>query len=161
MQLNKFLCCCVAAWIKFSVQLNKVFARTVQSFSGIESRFLVESNHIFSRIKHNNYQVVSGSPTPAEEDRVPVPESMDPDCIVQCWFRFLHVLGNPADLTHPNLISNTPKFLHHALTSDIVMDPDQHECLRALPVIFYRAMHSISILVDAFLGNDGSCERFR
>ena len=40
-----------------------------------------------------------------------------------------------------------------ALTSESVIDPHQHECLKALPGIFFKAMRGISVLVDAFLGN--------
>ncbi|ELT94828.1 hypothetical protein CAPTEDRAFT_133737 [Capitella teleta] len=87
-----------------------------------------------------------------EEDQSLIPASTTDDCIAQCWFRFLHILGNPVDLSQTKIISNTPKFLHMALTSDAVIEPYQHECLRALPYIFQRAMTSISILVDAFLG---------
>lgn len=42
------------------------------------------------------------------------------DCLVQCWFRFLHILSNPVDLCRIEVISETPKFLHHALTSEKV-----------------------------------------
>ena len=52
------------------------------------------------------------------------------------------------------VISNTPKFLHMAITSESVIDPHQHECLKALPSIFFKAMRGISVLVDAFLGSD-------
>ena len=30
-------------------------------------------------------------------------DEMDEDCIVQTWYRFLHVIGNPNDLTLPNV----------------------------------------------------------
>ena len=86
------------------------------------------------------------------DDQALIPEGMDDDCIAQCWFRFLHILSNPVDLCRPEVISNTPKFLHMALTSECVIDPHQHECLRTLPQIFFKAMKGISVLVDAFLG---------
>ena len=41
-----------------------------------------------------------------------------------------------------------------AITSESVIDPHQHECLKALPSIFFKAMRGISVLVDAFLGSD-------
>ena len=77
---------------------------------------------------------------------------MDDDCASQCWFRLLHILGDPVDLSQAKVISNTPKFLHMALTSESVIEPHQHECLRGLPQIFHKAMKSVSVLVDAFLG---------
>lgn len=78
-------------------------------------------------------------------------DSMDADRIVQCWFRFLHTLGNPVDLSRPHIIGNTQQFLHAALTSEIAM-PYNIDCLRHLPTIFHRAMRSVATLVDAFLG---------
>lgn len=73
------------------------------------------------------------------------------DCLVQCWFRFLHALGNPADLCCVALICGTPKFKHYALTSSQVIEPSQHECLLQLPKIFLRAVKGVSTLVEALL----------
>jgi len=42
------------------------------------------------------------------------------DCLTQCWFRFLHILSNPVDLCRVDVVSETPKFLHFALTSEKV-----------------------------------------
>ncbi|CAG2186876.1 Ral GTPase-activating protein subunit beta [Mytilus edulis] len=81
-----------------------------------------------------------------------IPDDMSYDTIAQCWFRYLHVLNNPVDLCHPDIISNTPKFRQHAMPGNGVVDPIQHECLNKLPYIFFRAMRGISIMVNAFLG---------
>ncbi|XP_060069949.1 ral GTPase-activating protein subunit beta-like isoform X1 [Ylistrum balloti] len=75
---------------------------------------------------------------------------MTDDCVAQCWFRFLHIIQNPVDLCHPEIIGGTPKFLQ--LRSGEGLDPTQHECLQKLPYIFYKAMRGISILINAFLG---------
>lgn len=88
----------------------------------------------------------------AEEDAQLVPADMTPDCISQSWFRFLHTLGNPAQLCRPGVISHTQKFLQYALASDSVVDPCQHPCLSALPVIFLKAIRGVAGQVDAFLG---------
>jgi len=77
---------------------------------------------------------------------------MDNDRIVQCWFRFLHVLSNPVDLSRPHVIANTQQFLQATLSSVDHLVPHQSECLRLLPAIFYRAMRCIATIVDAFLG---------
>ncbi|XP_034250605.1 ral GTPase-activating protein subunit beta isoform X1 [Thrips palmi] len=87
-----------------------------------------------------------------EEDAQLVPADMTPDCISQSWFRFLHTLGNPAQLCRPGVISHTQKFLQYALASDSVVDPCQHPCLSALPVIFLKAIRGVAGQVDAFLG---------
>lgn len=77
---------------------------------------------------------------------------MSNECIAQAWFRMLHTLGNPVDLCRPEVISQTPKFYHFALSSEMVIDPCQHPCLALLPQIFYKAMKGVSTLVDVFLG---------
>jgi len=79
-------------------------------------------------------------------------DKMDSDHIVQCWFRFLHVLSNPVDLSRPHIIANTQQFLQATLTSSDVPALHQVECLRQLPTIFFRAMCCIATIVDAFLG---------
>jgi len=79
-------------------------------------------------------------------------DAMDADRIVQCWFRFLHVLSNPVDLSRSHVIMNTQQFLQASLTSSDVPAIHQVECLRQLPAIFYRAMRCVATIVDAFLG---------
>jgi hypothetical protein len=46
-----------------------------------------------------------------EDDGNLVPVTMTDDCIVQTWFRFLHTVGNPVELTQPTTISQTQNFL--------------------------------------------------
>ncbi|KAF8763641.1 Ral GTPase-activating protein subunit beta like protein [Argiope bruennichi] len=87
-----------------------------------------------------------------DEDSHLVPSDMSKECIAQAWFRLLHTIGNPVDLCRPEVISQTPKFYHFALSSEMVIDPCQHPCLAVLPQIFYKAMKGISNLVDVFLG---------
>jgi hypothetical protein len=88
----------------------------------------------------------------AEEDAQLIPTGMSNDCIAQSWFRFLHCLGNPANLCRPAMVSQTQKFLQFAITSENVIDPCQHPCLAALPLIFLKAIKGIAGQVDAFLG---------
>lgn len=88
----------------------------------------------------------------AEEDSQMVPTDMNQECITQAWFRFLHIIQNPVDMSQPAVVSNTPRFLQYALTNESVVDPCQHECLRKLPTIFFKAMRGISVMINAFLG---------
>ncbi|XP_012944892.1 ral GTPase-activating protein subunit beta isoform X2 [Aplysia californica] len=90
--------------------------------------------------------------TIGEEESQLLPVDMNPESVAQCWFRFLHILQNPVDLSRPGVVSNTPKFLQHALTSEAVVDPSYHPCLARLPLVFLRAMRGISAMVNAFLG---------
>ncbi|XP_061688334.1 ral GTPase-activating protein subunit beta [Syngnathoides biaculeatus] len=66
-----------------------------------------------------------------DEDAVPIPEDMDSQLTLQTWFRFLHLLGNPADLKRP--------------PAGVPGHPGQED-------VFLTAMTTISRLVDAFLG---------
>ncbi|XP_055878983.1 ral GTPase-activating protein subunit beta-like isoform X3 [Biomphalaria glabrata] len=90
--------------------------------------------------------------TISEEEAQLLPADMSNESIAQCWFRFLHILQNPVDLSRPSVVSNTPKFLQYALTSEAVIDPSYHPCLGKLPAVFLRAMRGISVMVNAFLG---------
>ncbi|XP_041060504.1 ral GTPase-activating protein subunit beta isoform X9 [Carcharodon carcharias] len=88
-----------------------------------------------------------------DEDAILIPAEMDNDCISQTWFRILHMLSNPVDLSNPAIISTTPKFQEQLLSvSGMAQEMMQHPCLKQLPQIFFRAMRGISCLVDAFLG---------
>ncbi|XP_071439557.1 ral GTPase-activating protein subunit beta isoform X3 [Hetaerina americana] len=101
----------------------------------------------------------------SEEDAQLIPCGMGNDCVAQAWFRFLHCIGNPVDLCHPAIISQTQKFLQFAITSEDVVDPYQHPCLTQLPKIFSKAIRGIAVLVDSFLGiaqpymDEGSSEK--
>ncbi|XP_064420531.1 ral GTPase-activating protein subunit beta [Latimeria chalumnae] len=88
-----------------------------------------------------------------DEDANLIPAEMDNECVAQTWFRFLHMLSNPVDLSNPAIISSTPKFQEQLLSvSGMPPELSQHSCLKQLPQIFFRAMRGISCLVDAFLG---------
>uniref|UniRef100_A0A673GY60 Ral GTPase-activating protein subunit beta-like n=1 Tax=Sinocyclocheilus rhinocerous TaxID=307959 RepID=A0A673GY60_9TELE len=88
-----------------------------------------------------------------EEDASLIPAEMDNDCVAQTWYRFLHMLSNPVDLSNPVIVSSTPKFQEQLLGGNSVPhEVIQHPCLKQLPQIFFRAMRGVSCLVDAFLG---------
>ncbi|XP_026121508.1 ral GTPase-activating protein subunit beta-like isoform X2 [Carassius auratus] len=88
-----------------------------------------------------------------EEDASLIPAEMDNDCVSQTWYRFLHMLSNPVDLSNPVIVSSTPKFQEQLLGGNgVPQEVIQHPCLKQLPQIFFRAMRGVSCLVDAFLG---------
>ncbi|XP_018581458.1 ral GTPase-activating protein subunit beta isoform X5 [Scleropages formosus] len=88
-----------------------------------------------------------------DEDANLIPAEMDNECVAQTWFRFLHMLSNPVDLSNPIIVSSTPKFQEQLLSvSGVPQEVIQHPCLKQLPQIFFRAMRGVSFLVDAFLG---------
>ncbi|KAL0191804.1 hypothetical protein M9458_014502, partial [Cirrhinus mrigala] len=79
-----------------------------------------------------------------EEDSSLIPAEMDNDCVAQTWYRFLHMLSNPVDLSNPvieQLLGG------NGVPHEVI----QHPCLKQLPQIFFRAMRGVSCLVDAFL----------
>uniref|UniRef100_A0AAY4EQL4 Ral GTPase-activating protein subunit beta n=1 Tax=Denticeps clupeoides TaxID=299321 RepID=A0AAY4EQL4_9TELE len=95
-----------------------------------------------------------------DEDTGLIPVEMDNDCVAQTWFRFLHMLSNPVDLSNPIIISTTPKFQEQFLSAGgIPQEVVLHPCLKQLPQIFFRAMRGVSCLVDAFLVDFMSCCR--
>ncbi|XP_072571548.1 ral GTPase-activating protein subunit beta isoform X4 [Paramormyrops kingsleyae] len=88
-----------------------------------------------------------------DEDASLIPAEMDNECVAQTWFRFLHMLSNPVDLSNPIIVSSTPKFQEQLLgVGGVPQEVVQHACLKQLPQIFFRAMRGVSFLVDAFLG---------
>ncbi|XP_061745978.1 ral GTPase-activating protein subunit beta-like isoform X5 [Nerophis ophidion] len=89
-----------------------------------------------------------------DEDANLIPLEMDSDCVAQTWYRFLHMLSNPVDLSNPAIVSTTPKFQEQFLNSSSIPHEGVllHPCLKQLPQIFFRAMRGVSCLVDAFLG---------
>ncbi|XP_027134728.1 ral GTPase-activating protein subunit beta-like isoform X2 [Larimichthys crocea] len=70
------------------------------------------------------------------EDAVLIPADLDDQRVSHTWFRFLHLLSNPVDLSR-----QSPSTWDEASKAD-----------NQLPNIFFRAMRAISTLVDAFLG---------
>ena len=85
-------------------------------------------------------------------DAVLVPSEMNYETVTQSWYRFLHSIGNPVDLSKPEMISQTQAFYQYAIVAKNVIDPTHHPCLEALPDIFLRSMQSVSNMVDAFVG---------
>ncbi|XP_077434077.1 ral GTPase-activating protein subunit beta-like isoform X2 [Vanacampus margaritifer] len=71
-----------------------------------------------------------------DEDAALIPEDMSHQVTLQTWFRFLHLLSNPADLKRPALGGAAPQ---------------------AQEDVFLTAMSTISRLVDAFLGVSAVC----
>ena len=86
-----------------------------------------------------------------EADATLIPAEMTYDCVAQAWFRFVHSLGNPVDLSRPALVSQTQAFYQYAIVAENVIEPAHHPCLSSLPLIFLKAMKGISAMVDAFL----------
>lgn len=81
---------------------------------------------------------------------ISIPANLSDEITVQCWFRFLHSIGNPVALTKEEELSHNEYFIKYNLTHGGVID--SYPCLKSLPDSFYRAMRGISSLVDMFLG---------
>lgn len=85
------------------------------------------------------------------------------DVLVQCWYRILHTLGNPVELSYPQLIAKLPAFQKHA--SERGEGEGTHHrskqhlsstqpSLTALPRIYHELMRGVAKLVYLFLGQD-------
>ena len=85
-------------------------------------------------------------------DAALVPAEMTYETVTQAWYRFLHSIGNPVDLSRPEMISQTQAFYQYAIVAKNVIDPTHHPCLESLPDIFMKSMESVSNMVDSFLG---------
>ena len=85
-------------------------------------------------------------------DAALVPAEMTYETVTQSWYRFLHSIGNPVDLSRPEMISQTQAFYQYAIVAKNVIDPTHHPCLESLPDIFMKSMESVSNMVDSFLG---------
>lgn len=90
-------------------------------------------------------------PLPARKSNVRLPVNLGDECLIQCWFRILHIIGNPVDLCKKENISDTPRFKEFALASEDVISPSAHPCLKILPQNFLQAMKGVAVLVNAFL----------
>ena len=97
-------------------------------------------------------------PLDDKKHEIRIPTTLDNKCLIQSWFRFLHIMGNPVDLSSKEIIGNTPKFKEHMLVNSIMHQPSEHSCLHSMPQNFYAAMKGIATLVDTLLGEKCSCE---
>ncbi|XP_068598211.1 ral GTPase-activating protein subunit beta-like [Brachionichthys hirsutus] len=74
-----------------------------------------------------------------DEDVALIPADLKDERVSLTWFRFLHLLSNPADIS---VVVGSP-----ASSQEEVLRRDSR-----MPSIYFRAMRGISTLVDAFLG---------
>jgi hypothetical protein len=98
-----------------------------------------------------------GSGLPSQQSPQPVAPyayrllfEMPYEVISQAWYRFVHTIGDPVDLSSAEIISRSKRFF--SLAADSVVDPRQHPCLDVLPVNFHRAMRGLAAIVDTLLG---------
>ncbi|OTF71795.1 hypothetical protein BLA29_001486 [Euroglyphus maynei] len=64
---------------------------------------------------------------------------LNENVLEQCWYRFLHIIGNPIDLCFPKIICK--------------MDPEWNvDLISILPFIFHKAIKGLCTMVDIFLG---------
>lgn len=100
-----------------------------------------------------------------DKDFKAVLDELPHDALVQCWFRMLHTLGNPVDLSYPSKIASLPAFQQAIAEAEFDSLRSKHpttspvdECLNELPHIFHEAMKGVSTLVYLFLSQELSYE---
>lgn len=82
------------------------------------------------------------------------------DVLVQCWYRMLHTLGNPVELSYPHILARLPAFQEHGLEGDGQLQRSKQQPhatqshLAALPRIYHELMRGVATLVYLFLGQD-------
>ena len=86
-------------------------------------------------------------PKPAYGESV---KHLSDGALVQCWYRMLHIVGNPVELSYPPLLSQSPAF-QQAKASMPAKSDSLHPSLKHLNEVFYQAMSSVSSMADMFL----------
>ena len=115
---------------------------------------IAQWSKLMCSLTHKVLQILYGShclPDDAlkEDFRFTIPDNLASEMVVQCWFRFLHILGTPVDLSIPEKITNTPHFMQFKLEYPTYLN--EHASIKTLPDSFLRAMKGVSVLVDMFL----------
>ena len=76
------------------------------------------------------------------------------DALVQCWFRMLHTLGNPVEISYPDKVASSPAFQKAAAECEERKVKPATTYLDDLPKIFLEAMKGVATLVYLFLGHE-------
>lgn len=99
-------------------------------------------------------QAAPVAPSPLPATGLAVLMDMDYDVVSQTWFRFLHLIGNPVELSIPSSIAKSLRETGSPAINGMEsgVESKQHPCLNDLPENFKRAMKGISSLVNSFLG---------
>lgn len=118
--------------------------------------FKVISHLYTANYLHN----INPSPVRLDKNFQGVVEYMPYDISVQCWYRILHILGDPVELAYPMEIGNLPAFKRYALEREEgqryrhpQLSPTQAS-LAALPLIYHELMRGVATLIYLFLGRD-------
>lgn len=88
-------------------------------------------------------------------------DEMPSAVLVQCWYRMLHTIGNPAEVSYPSRMLNLPAFQKAVSELKTNTQKSKHQlqlhpvetCLKNLPEIFKEAMVGVSTLVYLFLAH--------
>lgn len=80
--------------------------------------------------------------------------SMDNNTLIQSWFRFFHIIGNPLDFSNPVVLfknNDVMRSLENLKDFDSTVTFANY-CFKKLPQIFLELIKGISQIVDLFLG---------
>ncbi len=86
-------------------------------------------------------------------------DTMPYDVSIQCWYRILHMLGDPTELAYPLNIANLPAFKKFASEREggaryRSQVPPTQASLASLPRIYFELMRGVATLVYLFQGKD-------
>ena len=110
-------------------------------------------NHLYGP---NHLLGVRQSLPSEDKDFKAILDGVPKDVLVQGWFRMLHTIGNPVEVSYPSRVLKSPAFqLAISDFEKLTPKPKSHSsiqhCLNELPKIFQEVMHGIAQLVYLFL----------
>ncbi len=163
-----WLCACIACFPSPSLwkTLRELFAnwrhhqRVVEQWNkAVYSLTLRVITHLYGP---SYLSGIKNSLEKEDKDFKVIIDGMPNDVLVQCWFRMLHTIGNPVEVSYPSKILQSPAF--QAAINEFDSSKHKHKahspaltCLTELPKIFQEAMSGIAKLVYLFLAERMPC----
>lgn len=88
-----------------------------------------------------------------EEEISSVIHNLSGNVLIQTWYRFLHLIGNPVEIIERETFVRNPKFIKAmARNSQYQSKPDMHPHLDRLNDIFYITIKGLTTIVEIFFG---------
>jgi len=140
--------------------------------------YILTHKVVGSLYTENYLSEIQVSPVMMEKNYQKIIETMPYDISIQCWYRVLHMLGDPVELAYPNTIANLPAFKKFQDKEGVAAagvgggnsgsvkprpnpassaaTPLTQRCLANLHTIYHQLMRGVATLVYLFQGKDVS-----
>lgn len=86
-----------------------------------------------------------------EEEISAVIHNLSGNVLIQTWYRFLNLIGNPLEIIDKETFTRNPKFIK-SINLEYHQKPDNHPHLNRLYDIFHINMKGITTIVEIFFG---------